>query len=215
MKEWTYDWEHKIKITTPQGKQKTETNKCFEYFNCFKRIKSIVKTAEHFGKNPGYMQQVATKYEWQRRVSEMMEYETHIKDKELREQQTDLVATIKNETDEDNKALRKAEQDILVQLGYIKDPVTKEFKPNHDVSKIRLIETLTSIQKALSNNRRDMYRAVGLPDKLNDKQVHEAEVVNTGVFELNHDFENEEEKLERYADYFKRLNPGTNNDPGD
>lgn len=203
MREWTHDWEHKINIITEKGNVRKETNLAYEYFCFFRNCGSIAETARHFEKNDNYMRQIATKYRWQERLSEKKEYDNQIAEEELTKERNKFLSNIKKEVEEDNQALRRAEQDVLIQLGYIKNPKTKKYEPNHDVDKLKLLKTLSDIQKSLSTNRKDMYRAYGLPDKINDKQIIDADV--SAVNEVTMlDKKTREELDQEYEDRFKQ-----------
>ncbi len=211
MKEWSYDWEHKIEITTPNGNTAVETDKGWDYFCYYRDLgdkRSLQKVADHFNKTKGHIHKnYNKKYDWQRRISEKKEYDIWLKKKLLQDSQDELLKKNRQETAEDNHILRCLQQDLAIRLGYIKDPETDEYNPDPNLEFLDGVDRLLKMPQAFSTNRKDAYRANEMPDKINDKQEHEV----NGEMSLNHDIKrifSKDRIRERYN--AKRNNQPTN-----
>ena len=184
MKEWSYDWEHKIHIITPKGYKRLETDIAYTYFQYYRSLgfrRSFTKVAEHFGVSVVTIKEYAEKYNWQARLDEEQEYLSFIDNEDLTEKRSNLLKFNQEDTEQDKKILLKLEEVYLVKLGMIPDPKTNTFNPDPNIDIDDATNQLTKIMYMKSRNRDDGYRAHGLPKNINDNQ----RIEHTGELEIS------------------------------
>lgn len=172
MTEWTYDWAHRIYITTPKGHRRQETDVAWEYFTCYRDMgyeRTHVKVAKKYGKEIDTIRTYANKYNWDSRINEMTQYEDHQKQKKLHAQQETVLTQLQKDTLDDNKILTAIEKAILIEAGLIENQDgIKEKTTKQNLTTIG--NTLSQINIAKRSNRQDILRAFNMPEKINDKQ---------------------------------------------
>lgn len=164
----------------------------------------------------------ASKYGYKKIKETFQELEQKEKSEIEEREQMELINTFKeiwnttiNDTKYQLQSVTQEIQKVEKQIQQATDPEIKKaltFKLNslweqHDnivINKFPRLQDKARTNLGLTNNYKD-----NTADKLEVEQKGEL------VLNQNINMEPEEERLEKYANYFKRLNPGTNNDPGD
>ena len=90
----------------------------------------------------------------------------------------------------------------------IKNPTKENGEPYSLVTRIKMSKDVSNLIKEAHEL---LCNLCGRPSTYSSFEFDGVIDVDATVM----DAETEEERLEKYANYFKRLNPGTNNDPGD
>lgn len=172
MTEWTYDWAHRIYITTPKGHRRQETDVAWEYFAYYRDLgyeRTKTKVADKYKVPLRNIQEYAKKYRWDSRITEMTQYEDQQKQKKLHAKQETVLTQLQKDTIADNKILTAIEKAILIEAGLIENANgIKEKTTKQNLTTIG--NTLSQINIAKRSNRQDILRAYNMPEKINDKQ---------------------------------------------
>lgn len=163
---------NRITITTPTGQQRLETDIAWEFFCHYRDLgekRSYQKVAKDFGKTKAYVEQIAKKYDWQKRIHEMVDYEQEQKKKEKLRKKKNTVKRHEN-------IFKTAQADIQKDIESIdNDPLMSQ------TDKAKAKATLyDKLYKAIEGER----TAIHLPKQYNDKQKVEAETQVKGDLTL-------------------------------
>lgn len=172
--EWTMDWEHEVYIITPKGQRRKETAKCLEvrfYYQDLGPQRTLQAVADHFDISVQRVHEIKEKYDWDRIIKEMNEYNSWLSQITLKEAQDALLTDIQSEVKEEIKLIRFAISDLSVKLGFIADPVTGIKEPDESIDYVKGLKAYKSLVSSLKDLRAMAYRAVGLADKLNAPQT--------------------------------------------
>ena len=184
MKEWSFDWEHAVKIPNPNydpNKPRSkeyleETARCLElklyYFSLPLHERTVKAVQTHFKyKSDRQIRLAKKKYHWDDTEKEEQEYYAWLSQTTLKEAQDALLETIQSEVKEEIKLIRFALMDLSVKLGFIPHPQTKVKEQDPEIDYIKGINAYKSLVSSLKGLRAMAYRAVGLADKLNAPQT--------------------------------------------
>ena len=173
-KEWSFDWEHEVYITTPGGQRRKETSKCYEvrmYYQNLGPTRTQSQTAKHFNLTQQRVSEIAIKYGWDDIISEMNEYYSWLSHITLKEAQDNFLEQTQSEVKEELQWLRLAIKDLSIKLGFIPNPDTGKKEPDESVDYIKGLKAYKNLVSSLKDLRSMAYRAVGLADKLNAPQT--------------------------------------------
>ena len=172
MTEWTYDWTHRIYITTPKGNKRQETDVAWEYFTSYRDMgyeRTKTEVAKKYNVKVNTICDYAAKYNWDNRIQEMDQYNDQQKQKKLQSQQETVLTQLQKDTINDNKILTAIEKAILIEAGLLPDENGKTEKTTKQ-NLTTIGNTLSQINIAKRSNRQDILRAFNMPEKINDKQ---------------------------------------------
>lgn len=185
-----------------QEKIKNETTKAFTYFNTYLNLgpnRSIPKVREKHNNDISLNQLkvYSSKYHWVSRANKKDEDDLIIQKEKLKEEQDRYFDKRLEQLDQYHQATDAVLGQLMVDLGLIPNPKTKEFEPNENVSSTTVANSIQSLTNANAVTTKLALRFLGLPEQVNDTQ----EVEVKAEVETNYN----EELNQRYAEFSEAI----------
>lgn len=183
-------------------RMKNETVKAFTYFNTYLNLgpnRSLTKVREEHGNDISLAQlkNYSKKYHWVSRA-EQKDQDDVLAKKELLEQEQEAYFEKRIEQlDQYHQATDAVLGQLMVDLGLIPNPKTKEFEPNERVNSTTVANSIQSLTNANAVTTKLALRFLGLPEQVTDTQEVKVEA------EVNNNYN--EELAERYAEFSEAI----------
>lgn len=177
---------------------KNETVKAFTYFNTYLELgpnRSLTKVADAHNNDISLNQlkKYSVKYHWVKRAEQKDLDDLKIKKELLEKEQEMYFEKRLEQIDQYHQATDAVLGQLMVDLGLIPNPKTKEFEPNNKVNSTTVANSIQSLTNANAVTTKLALRFLGLPEQVND--VQEVEV----TADVNTDYS--EELSNRYAEF--------------
>lgn len=161
-----------------------ESTKSFTYFITYLNMgesRSLQKVREKHNNNISLRQlkEYSRKYDWVKRVEAKDEYDIQ---KRIKEHEKEKEEYFKNRLDRIKKyhdATDAVLQSLLIDLGLIKNPETKQYEKNKYVQSTSVANSLKNLSDANVNNTKLALRFLGLPETIKDTQEINLDSNNT------------------------------------
>lgn len=161
-----------------------ESTKSFTYFITYLNMgesRSLQKVREKHNNNISLRQlkEYSRKYDWVKRVEAKDEYDIQRKIDEFEKEKEEY---FKNRLDRIKKyhdATDAVLQSLLIDLGLIENPETKQYEKNKYVQSTSVANSLKNLSDANVNNTKLALRFLGLPETIKDTQEINLDSNNT------------------------------------
>lgn len=161
-----------------------ESTKSFTYFITYLNMgesRSLQKVREKHNNNISLRQlkEYSRKYDWVKRVEAKDEYDIQRKIDEFEKEKEEY---FKNRLDQIKKyhdATDAVLQSLLIDLGLIENPETKQYEKNKHVQSTSVANSLKNLSDANVNNTKLALRFLGLPETIKDTQEINLDSNNT------------------------------------
>lgn len=171
---------------------KNETVKAFTYFNTYLELgpnRSLSKVREEHNNDVSLAQlkNYSSKYHWVKRAERKDEDDILRKKEELEKEQKEYFDKRLEQLDQYHQATDAVLGQLMVDLGLIPNPKTKQFEPNDRVNSTTVANSIQSLTNANAVTSKLALRFLGLPEQVQDKQEVElkADVETNYSDELN------------------------------
>lgn len=161
-----------------------ESTKSFTYFITYLNMgegRSLQKVREKHNNNISLRQlkEYSRKYDWVKRVEAKDEYDIQ---KRIKEHEKEKEEYFKKRLDRIKKyhdATDAVLQSLLIDLGLIENPETKQYEKNKYVQSTSVANSLKNLSDANVNNTKLALRFLGLPETIKDTQEINLDSNNT------------------------------------
>ena len=161
-----------------------ESTKSFTYFITYLNMgesRSLQKVREKHNNNISLRQlkEYSRKYDWVKRVEAKDEYDIQ---KRIKEHEKEKEEYFKKRLDRIKKyhdATDAVLQSLLIDLGLIENPETKQYEKNKYVHSTSVANSLKNLSDANVNNTKLALRFLGLPETIKDTQEINLDSNNT------------------------------------
>lgn len=181
---------------------KNETVKAFAYFNTYLELgpnRSLSKVREKHNNDISLHQlkNYSKKYHWVSRANKKDEDDLQLHKEKLREEQEQYFDKRMEQLDQYHQATDAVLGQLMVDLGLIPNPKTKEFEPNDRVNSTTVANSIQSLTNANAVTTKLALRFLGLPEQVNDTQEVEVKA------DVSTDYN--EELNKRYAEFSESI----------
>lgn len=161
-----------------------ESTKSFNYFITYANLgerRSLAQVREKHGNNISLRQlkEYSRKYDWVKRAEAKDEYDIQ---KRIKEHEKEKEEYFKKRLDRIKKyhdATDAVLQSLLIDLGLIENPETKQYEKNKYVQSTSVANSLKNLSDANVNNTKLALRFLGLPETIKDTQEINLDSNNT------------------------------------
>ncbi len=156
-------------------KIKNETTKAFTYFNTYLNLgpnRSMSKVREQHNNDISLIQlkNYSKKYHWVSRAEQKDLDDIKLQKEKLKEEQDRYFEKRIEQLDQYHQATDAVLGQLMVDLGLIPNPKTKEFEPNDRVNSTTVANSIQSLTNANAVTTKLALRFLGLPEQVNDTQ---------------------------------------------
>lgn len=181
---------------------KNETVKAFAYFNTYLELgpnRSLSKVREKHGDDISLNQlkNYSKKYHWVARANKKDEDDVILQKEKLKEEQDKYFDKRMEQLDQYHQATDAVLGQLMVDLGLIPNPKTKEYEPNERVNSTTVANSIQSLTNANAVTTKLALRFLGLPEQVNDTQAVEVKA------DVSTDYN--EELNKRYAEFSESI----------
>lgn len=182
---------------------KNETQKAFTYFNTYVNLgpnRSLNKTRAEHNNDISLIQlkTYSSKYDWVKRASEKDKYDVEQQNKLLKEEQDAYFEKRREQLDQYHQATDAVLGQLMVDLGLIPNPKTKEYEPKENISSTSVANSIQNLSNANAVTTKLALRFLGLPENIHDTQEIELNAeVQTGI--------SIEDMNERYVEFTEAI----------
>ena len=181
---------------------KNETVKAFTYFNTYLNLgpnRSLTKVRDAHDNDISLMQlkNYSKKYHWVARANQKDLDDINVQKEKLKEEQDAYFNKRLEQLDQYHQATDAVLGQLMVDLGLIPNPKTKEFEPNDRVNSTTVANSIQSLTNANSVTTKLALRFLGLPEQVNDTQEVEVKA------DVKTDYS--EELSKKYAEFSEAI----------
>lgn len=179
-------------------RMKNETVKAFAYFNTYLDLgpnRSMTKVREKHNNDISLIQlkKYSTKYHWVKRAEQKDLDDIELKKQQVEKEQEMYFEKRMEQLDQYHQATDAVLGQLMVDLGLIPNPKTKEFEPNDRVNSTTVANSIQSLTNANAVTTKLALRFLGLPEQVNDTQEVEVKADVTTDYS--------EELSKKYAEF--------------